>query len=58
MFVLPEDEGEIKKLPREWLGNVIYTIVGEDFKTWVDEQIEKRNAEIKLYQELEVELDQ
>ena len=57
MFILPEDLGEIRKLPREWLGNVIYTVVGEPFQQWVNSQIEARNAKFKKEQELEVELD-
>ena len=31
MRALPEQEKEIYKLPREYIGNVIFTIVGEDF---------------------------
>ena len=57
MFILPEDEGEIKKLPREWLGNVIYTKCGEPFQQWVTRQIDARNEKLKKEQELEVELD-
>ena len=57
MFILPEDKGEIKKLPREFLGNVIYTIVGEPFQQWVNKQIDLRNQKMKKDKELEVELD-
>ena len=57
MFILPEDKGEIKKLPREFLGNVIYKIVGEPFQQWVNKQIDLRNQKMKKDKELEVELD-
>lgn len=26
---------EIRKMPREYICNVIYTLVGEDFKEWM-----------------------
>ena len=38
---------EIKKLSRAYLGNVIYTIVGNPFKEWVDGKIKERHAKIK-----------
>ena len=33
---LPELEREIEKLPRAYVANVIYTVVGDPFKTWVN----------------------
>ena len=35
MRCLPAVEKEIRKLPREYIGNVIYTIVGDPFNQWV-----------------------
>ena len=35
MNYLP-DEKELHLLPRQWLANVIYTKIGENFKNWVD----------------------
>ena len=54
MFILPENEGEIRKLLREWLGNVIYTIVGQPFQQWVNQQVDARNAKLKKENEMEV----
>ena len=31
---LPDDK-DIHRLPRQWLANVIYTLVGNDFGAWV-----------------------
>ena len=31
---LPDDK-DIHRLPRQWLANVIYTIVGDSFGAWV-----------------------
>ena len=42
---LPEEK-EIIKLPKQYLTNVIYTIVGEDFANWVRARIEERNAKV------------
>ena len=33
---LPVELREIEKLPRAYLGNLIYTIVGQPFRDWVD----------------------
>jgi hypothetical protein len=33
-------EAEIKQLHRQYLANVIFTIVGEPFQNWVDQHIE------------------
>ena len=39
-------EKEVKKLPRNYIGNVIYTIVGEKFNQWVQEKVQVRNAKV------------
>ena len=37
---------EILKLSRAYLANVIFTIIGSQFKDWVDQQVKRRNAKI------------
>jgi hypothetical protein len=37
------DERDIAKLPRQWVVNVGYSIVGEEFAAWVKAQVEQRN---------------
>ena len=44
MKALPDLEREILRLPREYIANVIYTLVGEKFKEWVTARIEARNS--------------
>ena len=34
---------EIKKMPRDYICNVIYTLVGEPFAKWVKDNCEARN---------------
>ena len=40
-------EKEIHKLPRQYLANVIITIVKAPFQEWVDQQIGVKNDKIK-----------
>ena len=51
------DEKDLHRLPRQWLANVIYTLVGESFQTWVTQCIRSRNDHIAEKQNLIVELD-
>lgn len=44
-------------MPRAYIGNVIYTKVGEPFKKWVDEQINKRNRKIVEDKDMVIEMD-
>ena len=48
MRAFPEEAREIRKLPRQWINNVIYTL-DEEFKAWVDsvqdERVKKLMAE-------------
>ena len=43
---LPIEEKEIFKLPREYIGNVLFTLVGDRFKKWVESKIEDRNQKM------------
>ena len=36
---LSAEEKEIEKLPRAYIANLIYTIVGEKFKEWVKQKV-------------------
>ena len=54
---LPAETREVEKLPRAYLANVIYTIVGDPFKNWVDGEIAKRNEKIMSDQNLAINMD-
>ena len=45
-LALPIEPREVEKLPRAYLGNVIYTIVGKPFRDWIDGAIKTRNEKI------------
>ena len=40
---LPLELREVDKLPRTYIANVIYTLVGEPFNLWIKAGIEVRN---------------
>ena len=54
---LPEPRKEIEKLPREYLGNVVYTIVGTPFQHWVNKRITDRNEKVIKDQNLAIQMD-
>ena len=56
MRALPLADKEIKKLPRAYIGNVIYTIVGEPFNKWVHKRINERNAKVTVEKDM-IEMD-
>ena len=57
MKALPIAKKEIDKLPRQYLANVIYTLVGKPFDAWVEARIEARNQKIKEKGQMQIELD-
>ena len=44
-YYLPEAK-ELPKVPRQWLANVIFSIIGQPFADWVDSVIQMRNSKI------------
>ena len=51
------DKGEIHKVSREWICNVVATVLGTTFTNWVKEQIEARNEEVREKKDMNIELD-
>ena len=43
MKALPSIVREREKLQREYLGNLIFTLIGRPFELWVDKLIAERN---------------
>ena len=56
-FAFYPDESEIYKLPKQWIANVAYSILGETFSQWVKEQIDERNARVAEKGDLMIEMD-
>ena len=57
MRALPVTQKEIRKLPRQYIGNIIHTIVGEPFKKWVHDRVEARNLKVAEEGDMMIELD-
>ena len=51
------DPCDFKKLPRQWLINLIYTVVGQIFSNWVYERIEARNRKLVEESNMAINLD-
>jgi len=54
---LPAEKREVKKLPRDYISTVLYSIIGTPFAAWVERRIEDRNEKIAEEQDLNAELD-
>ena len=54
---LPIEPREVEKLPRAYVANVIFTVVGDKFKQWVESKIQERNVKIMEEQNLAIEMD-
>ena len=50
-------EQEVKKLPKQWIANVAYSVIGDDFRHWVKEQIEDRNEKVAKKGSMHIQLD-
>ena len=57
MKAFPEDKHEMEKLPRQYVINVIYTLVGQPFRAWVDQLVDNRHEEIAESKQLYIEMD-
>ena len=47
----------MRKISRAYLGNVIYTIVGEAFNDWVNEKVNERHQKFKEKKEMMIHMD-
>ena len=45
------------RLPKQWIANVAYSILGDTFSNWVKEQIVERNEKVAEKGNLMIELD-
>ena len=54
---LPTEEKEVLKLPRQYIINVIYTIVGPPFGNWVNNRVNARHQKVTDDRNMNIELD-
>jgi hypothetical protein len=50
------DAKEICKCPKQWLVNIIYSVVGEDFADWVKQRIKERNDKVTVLRDLNISI--
>ena len=48
---------DVKKVPRQWLYDVAYTIIGKPLADWVDSKITERNDKLATKQNLYINMD-
>jgi hypothetical protein len=48
---------EMRKLPRQYICNMIYSIVGDPFMKWVKNRVAARNSKVAVTNNLNVQLD-
>ena len=48
---------ELIKLPKQWIVNVAYTLLGDPFANWVMQQIEARNQKVYTDHNLLINVD-
>ena len=51
------EASECCRLPREWVGNLGYTIVGQPFKDFIRKLIEDRNTKFAVKKDLFINMD-
>ena len=53
---LPDDP-DLVKVPKQWIVNVCAAVIGADFKAFVGEQVEERNALMADKKEIMISMD-
>ena len=51
------DERDLLNLQRQYIIDIIYTVIGQPFKEWVDERILIRNNKLKVTRNLDIAMD-
>ena len=54
---LPEKQSEIENLHRGYIANIIYTLVGENFKLWAEKQMKERTKRLAQDRDLNIKMD-
>ena len=57
MNAFPLEEQERLKLPRQYIINLIYTLAGQQFRTFVDALVDKRHNKVAEQKQMFIELD-
>ena len=55
--ILPIEEKEIENLHRKFIANVIYSVAGEDFKTFVEKKMNERTKKLAESRNMNIKMD-
>ena len=44
-------------MPRHYICNVIYTIIGDEFQKWANQRIDNRNEKVVKEKDMEINMD-
>ena len=50
-------EKELSKLPKQWICNIAFSLIGEPFRDWVMNQVEARNQKQAIERNLNIAVD-
>jgi hypothetical protein len=48
---------EIAKLPKQWIVNVAFTVLGAPFRQWIRQAIEERNRKVTVKKDMDINVD-
>ena len=51
------DGKEVLKMPKQWIGNIVHSVLKNIFSDWVKMQIERRNEEMLVERGLTIDMD-
>ena len=51
------DEVDLPKIPRQWIIDVCATVLGDNFREWVHDQVEERNHDMAIKKEMMISID-
>ena len=54
---LPEPKLELPKTPKQWVANVIATLLGDKFAEWVAHQVEERHRKVAVKKDIMIQMD-
>lgn len=54
---LPDSEKEVGKMPRQYIANIIHTIVGQPFAEWVVQRVNARHTKMTESRDMNIQLD-
>ena len=57
VYLYLPDKIEVKKCPKQWLVNIVFTVVKDDFSQFGRQQIEARNSKIAIEKDLMIDMD-